>query len=352
MTLLDCVLPAKNILVYDVAASASGALSVLNDFYEVVKKYEDKSIHWIFVISTPTLEETDNIKIIRLPWVKKSWGHRLYCDHFTAPELIRKNKIDKVLSLQNVLIPHINVPQIMYLHQSLPFAEYKFALTESPLFWVYQNVISKFIFDGIKKAKRVVVQAEWMKKACVEKTGADSDKISVIPPVISITPQEMFDYENMDILSFIYPSSPLMYKNHKVIIEACKQLINDGITNFRVIFTMTGTENKLARQLYDEVEKYSLPIEFVGVLSRNELFDWYPKAVLIFPSYIETFGLPLLEAKIHGTPVIAADTLFAKEILNDYQHVFWESNVDSLCKAMKKILYIDYCSKETNEVTS
>ena len=322
MNLLDCVSPAKNILVYDVAASASGALSVLKDFYETVKKHEDKSIRWIFAVSTPILEETDNIKVIRLPWVKKNWGYRWYCDHVTAPRLVKENKIDRVLSLQNMLIPHTEVPQAMYLHQPLPFVEYKFTFTESPLFWTYQNVISRFIFDGIKKAERVIVQTQWMKKACVEKTGVYDDKIIVIPPVINVTPKKMFAYENMDIPTFIYPATPLAYKNHKVIIEACKQLIEEGVTNFRVIFTMTGTENKLARQLYEEAGKNSLPIEFVGVLNREELFEWYSKAVLLFPSYIETFGLPLLEAKMHGTPIIAADTAFAREILKMYEHAW------------------------------
>ena len=64
MTTIDLLLPAKNILVYDVAASESGALSVLNDFYASVRKHGDKSILWVFVIGTPVLEETENIKII------------------------------------------------------------------------------------------------------------------------------------------------------------------------------------------------------------------------------------------------------------------------------------------------
>lgn len=63
MTLIECLLPAKNILVYDVAASASRALSVPNYFYNGVKEHEDKSIKWTFVISTPYLEEIENIDI-------------------------------------------------------------------------------------------------------------------------------------------------------------------------------------------------------------------------------------------------------------------------------------------------
>lgn len=320
MSLIDILVPAKRIIVYDVAASASGALSVLNDLYTEVRNYSDKSIRWTFVISTPHLEETENIKVIRTPWIKKNWLCRLFFDCFIAPKIIKDEKADKILSLQNTIVPNTHIPQVLYLHQSLPFVEYRFTLLESLLFWTYQNIIAKFIYSSVKKAEKVIVQTHWMKDACIEKTQVSPDKMTVIPPIINIAPKKLFAYENMDIPTFIYPATPLIYKNHKVIIGACKQLINDGLTNFRVIFTMTGTENKLARQLYDEVEKYSLPIEFAGVLSRDGLFEWYSKAVLIFPSYIETFGLPLLEAKIHGTPVIAADTLFAREILDNYRN--------------------------------
>ena len=335
MSIIDVLMPAKRTVVYDVAASASGALSVLNDFYAEVRNYNDKSICWTFVISTPRLEETENIKVIRAPWVKKNWLCRLFFDYFVAPKITKDEKADKILSLQNTIVPNTHIPQVLYLHQSLPFVEYRFTLLESPLFWTYQNIIAKFIYSSVKKAEKVIVQTHWMKDACVEKTQVSPDKITVIPPVINIVPQKLFAYENMDIPTFIYPATPLIYKNHKVIIEACKQLVKEGITNFRVIFTMTGTENKLARKLKEESDKYNLPIEFAGVLKREELFEWYSKAILLFPSYIETFGMPLLEARIHNTFVIAQDTQFANDILNNYSRFYKIDYKHSLKKRMK-----------------
>ena len=321
MAIIECLLPAKNILVYDVAASASGALSVLNDFYNEVKEHEDKSIKWTFVVSKPHLEDTENIKIVRIPWVKKSWIHRLFCDHFIAPKLINKNNIDKVFSLQNVLVPLTNVTQILYLHQSLPFAEYRFKITENFHLWIYQNVISRLIFSGIKKAERTIVQANWMKVACKEKIGVNEDKIIVIPPVINIVPEKFFSYKNMPITMFIYPATPQVYKNHKIIIEACKLLIEDGIKDFQVIFTLTGKENKLSRQLRQQTEKYGLPIKFIGSIEREKLYDWYSKAILILPSYIESFPLPLLEAKINKAPILVSNSAFSHEILDGCENV-------------------------------
>lgn len=340
MTLIECLLPAKNILVYDVAASSSGALSVLNDFYNEVKNYDDKNIKWIFVISTPHLEETENIKVVRLPWVKKGWIHRLFCDHFIAPNLIKKHKIDKVFSLQNVLVPSTNVPQVLYLHQSLPFAEYKFKITENFHLWIYQNVISRLIFSGIKKAEKTIVQTNWMKEACIDKTEVKEDKIIVIPPIINIVPEKLFSYQNMQIPTFIYPATPQVYKNHKIIIEACKRLMEDGIKDFQVIFTLTGKENKLSRQLRQQTEKYGLPIKFIGCIEREKLYDWYSKAILIFPSYIESFPLPLLEAKINKTPILVSNSVFSCEILEGCENVkFFNSTKDIELKNLMLLLF-------------
>ena len=56
-----------NIMVFDVPAATVGALSILNDFYDEVKIHQDKSINWIFVLSKPNIEETENIKVLRFP---------------------------------------------------------------------------------------------------------------------------------------------------------------------------------------------------------------------------------------------------------------------------------------------
>ena len=42
---------------------------------------------------------------------------------------------------------------------------------------------------------------------------------------------------------------------------------------------------------------------------------------MVFPSYIETYGLPLIEAASLGVPIIAADLPYAREVLDGYEGV-------------------------------
>ena len=127
------------IMVVDVAAESGGALTILSDFYHEYK--DEKSNEYIFVVSRPILEETNNIRVLRYPWIKKSWLHRIYFDYLIAPTLVRKFNVDEVLSLQNVIVPNVKVRQLLYMHQPLPFIPKQFSLLAEPLFWVYQNII-------------------------------------------------------------------------------------------------------------------------------------------------------------------------------------------------------------------
>ncbi|NCB26108.1 MAG: glycosyltransferase [Bacteroidia bacterium] len=313
----------KKIMVFDVPAEHGGVLSILNDYYNDVRASKEQDTEWCFVLGKATLEETKNIKVLRFPWVKKSWFHRLFFDHIVAPRLIQDYIPDMIMSLQSVIIPHVSVYQELYLQQSLPFADYRFKIREDFLFWMYQNVIGPLIFHSIRKTNRVIVQTHWMKKACIKKTGVDGSKITVTPPKIIIYPKKLFTQSESSLSTFFYPAAPYTYKNHTLILDAAKSLVEQGFTNFHVVFTLSGEENKYAKMLFRRSKKEKLPIDFVGSLTREDVFEYYTHSVLLFPSYIETFGLPMLEAKIHNGIILASNCAFSHEILDGYDNAYF-----------------------------
>lgn len=333
-------LTKMRIMVFDVPALKGGALSILEEYYQDAINCLDKTIEWYFVVGLPHLTETKNIKILRFPWVKKSWLHRIYFDQVIAPKLVKNNQIDKVISLQNMIIPNIKILQTLYVHQPLPFVDKKFKITESFLFWLYQNVVGKMIFKSIKKADSVIVQTSWMKEACIKKIKIDPEKIKIIPPKINIEIKSYFNKTGNSILTFFYPANASLYKNHKIIVDAVSLLKKKGINNYKVVFTLKGIENNHISSLYRMSNEKYLPIEFIGEINREQVFDYYTKSVLIFPSYIETFGLPLLEARLHNTPILASDCTFSREILRNYNNAFFFRTQDpvELTHLMEKLI--------------
>ncbi|WP_270310974.1 glycosyltransferase, partial [Weissella cibaria] len=124
---------------------------------------------------------------------------------------------------------------------------------------------------------------------------------------------------------FFFPSTAMVYKNHKVILEALSLLPKDIKRKIQIIFTLTESE------LINLTEIKSIPEEIVltGRVNKQEVAEILSRSILIFPSYIETFGLPILEGKQIERPLIVADVPVLRESVSDYEDVQYFNPFDS-----------------------
>lgn len=80
----------------------------------------------------------------------------------------------------------------------------------------------------------------------------------------------------------------------------------------------------------------------LGYLSDSQLSDLYRRArFLAFPSRYEGFGLPVVEAQAHGTPVIAADIPVLREVAGDGALFFAAEDAAALAEHMYALLHDD-----------
>ncbi|WP_406718716.1 glycosyltransferase [Vagococcus fluvialis] len=329
-------------MIFDVPAESGGALSILNQYYNEAIK--DSDTNYIFVLSVPELTDDKNVKVINYKWIKKSWFHRLFFDLFISNRIVKKYKPDEVLSLQNIHIKKIKVKQTLYVHQAIPFSEYKFKFFKNKKYWIYQNVIGYFIKQSISKVDKVIVQTEWMKDKILKINS--NLKVIVESPSIDTSLINEFNYlESKNFKTFFYPANDDVYKNHEMIINVVSKLVKNSIDCI-VLFTIDLNHvNDNLKKILLEAQKKDLPIKLLGNISREEVFRLYSESVLLFASDIESFGLPILEARLCEGPIIAKNTDFSNEILMDYKHYIMFENEDSLQKAMEssvKTGYQDY----------
>jgi len=298
-----------NILVYDVAAQCGGGETVLRAY--CAQYAADTANTYYVLLSACCIEETPNLHPLYYKWIKKSWLHRIWFDVFIAPRLVHKYSIDKVISLQNTLFPVSGVKTEVLVHNAVPFCEHRFSLRESKSLWIAQNVIGNVCLHSVKRADRVMVQNEWMRDTCARKTNVPKEKIVVQAPAIPPSTVHFRGAQWNGKTHFFYPASANLFKNHSVILDACQELLDEGITEFDVLFTLTGQENALSEQLMKRANDNALPIIFRGWMSPADVQEYYGKSILLFPSYVETVGLPLLEAAQVGCPIIVADYMYA-----------------------------------------
>ena len=337
------------IVIVNTAASSGGALSILKDFYEYIKENE-KNHEWIFILSDNYIEETENIKVIINKDVKSSWRKRLSWEFFKGSKFINNLKPDVVFSMQNTISIGINSKKIIYLHQPVPFQDKKkfsFLKKEERILAIYQYIIGFIIKKSINRADKIIVQTKWMRNALVDKMKILSKNVKVIhPTILNIDRKVKNDY--LTDIKFFYPASGELYKNHKCIIEATKILLEQGIKDFNVELTLEKEYiDKL--EITQELQKV---IKLVGKLSREEVFNRYSESVLVFPSYIETFGLPMLEASQIGGIILASDCEFSKEILESYNNKYYFDpfKPNELAELMKQVINktINLVENDTN----
>ncbi len=312
-------------LVVDVAAEHGGALSVLNQF---VRKFKsDTENEYIVYVSNLDFEDTENVKFFKAPWVKRSKIHRMYFDSFFVKKLIKMHSPDRLFSLQNKGFKVKNLKQDVYFHNALFICEKRFSFKESRKLWMYQNIISKMTRKSLTFADRVFVQAEWIKSSLANKWKIEESKIFVDRPDINTIFKEPSADASKNPRSLFFPANYSAYKNHRTLFCACAELWEErGKDTFSLL--LTGKKDNVPTSLKAIFENRNYPIEFLGSLSAEEMKATYEKSILVFPSYIETVGLPLVEARCLSRPIIAADCEYARESVGEYDKVSYFSPFD------------------------
>ena len=321
------------IVVNDIAASPGGGLTVLKEFYEAVKRSRD-DINWVFLLSQDYLEETSNIKVILLPQVKNHLN-RLIFDFFAGWKIINQFNPSVVFSLQNTVVYHTKGKKITYVHQPLPFQSYKnFSFLKKEEFGLacIQHLLGGLIKKSIKTSDLTIVQTKWMKEAVENQCN--------IKTVEQIRPNLPNVYQKASYTatsSFFYPTGNVSYKNNELLIKAAKQLAKEKIES-SILMTIEKGEK-------------TGNITYLGRISIQEVYNHYKDSCLVFPSYIETFGYPLVEARSAGSLILASDCAFSHELLDGYENAYFFNpfSEEELFELMRKVAIGEIQRRDTYE---
>jgi glycosyltransferase involved in cell wall biosynthesis len=80
-------------------------------------------------------------------------------------------------------------------------------------------------------------------------------------------------------------------------------------------------------------------VEFLGHVGPNGLADLYRQcAAFVFPSSVETFGNPLVEAMACGAPIASSNTAAMPEVAGDAALYFDPEDVDGMARVLDRLL--------------
>ncbi|WP_221394290.1 glycosyltransferase [Dyadobacter sp. NIV53] len=241
--------------------------------------------------------------------------------HDTSPRLLNTQK-------QCV---YCHNPSIFY---KTNWSEFRYDKTH-----VLFSLLYKFLYRINQNSNRyIIVQQEWIRKKFNQQFDFPLSNIIVAYPNTKNNQENRIFFEERNTehtVTFIYAAFPRIFKNYEVIVEAVKILLSRNIYNFQVKFTLNGEENRYAgkiKKISDGVEQ----IKFLGLMPRDEVMLHYLQSdVLIFPSKLETWGLPITEFKNIHKPILAAELEYAHETVGSYDKISFFEPTDSTILAEK-----------------
>ena len=113
---------------------------------------------------------------------------------------------------------------------------------------------------------------------------------------------------------FVYVSDGPAHKNHLRLFAAWELLADKGELPSLAVTLHPQRDRHLAERV-SELSARGLRIENLGILPHAEVLAAYREAgALIFPSYAESFGIPLLEASDAGLPILAPELDYVRDV--------------------------------------
>lgn len=141
---------------------------------------------------------------------------------------------------------------------------------------------------------------------------------------------ESFDKE----IDFVYPADHQPHKNLENLFLAWQMLAEIGIRPCLVVTLDDNTFQTLKKTI--RFEEMRVNILNYGVINYEDMQKLYRKSkVLIFPSLLESFGLPLIEASQMGLQILASDKDFVYDVCNPTD-TFDPDSVQSIVSAVKR----------------
>ena len=308
----------KRVVVSAVNIRKGGTLTVLKDCLGYLSSREDLQV--TALVHKQGLCDYPNIHYIEIPWSIQGWGKRLKCEYVTMKGISEQlPETDLWLSLHDTT-PNVKAKrQAVYCQTSFPLLKVKlrdFLLNKKiPLFALFTQFAYK---KNVHRNKYLIVQQNWLREGLSKKLQVDKDRFIVAPPKFE-APAIVDTSHNEPIPVFFYPAIADCHKNFETLCKAAEILEKKlGPNQFKLVLTVHKKWGHVAS------------IDFHGYMSQDDLYGYYGKsACLLFPSRVETWGLPISEFKPTGKPMILADLPYAHETATGAEKVAFVCTCDT-----------------------
>ena len=340
---------------YDLIVSApsmshGGQRTILLEFLEALSL--GCPLSKVLIVAPDELSELNclprSFVLIVKRWPKKSWLNRLFYEYVYCLYLTLRYRCELWVGLHDLTANTFAKKRVVYLHNPAPLIKPTIRLLRrAPVYWAFAAAYLVLYRIGLSKNDEIVVQQHSFGRTISLLTKLSCpDKVNVVRPVSAWSKRVAGgsssggDVCESSACTFLYPLVNRPFKNLELIYSASLYMKDKPIFgDVRIILTVSEDD---AFSFIDGHDVLDLGphIVFSGWKQKDELLRLYAESdALIFPSLLETWGLPLSEYVQLGKRIIAAQLPYSKEVLGDYANVRYVNPfncaqlIESICES-------------------
>jgi glycosyltransferase involved in cell wall biosynthesis len=201
-----------------------------------------------------------------------------------------------------------------------------------------KQLVGRFVFKSIARTNdHIIAISENTKREFVEFTGIPEEKVTVIYEASDVQDGGVKKYPLPFKRYIMYVGAQSDYKNIKRLGDAHQKLLQTH-PDLGLVLVGKKTAAHLKNEAYFQKKKYQ-NILFTDFVSDEQLNWLYKHATAYtFPSLMEGFGLPPLEAMGHGLPVVASNASCIPEICGNAAYYFNPLDVNDMVRAIDTVI--------------
>jgi glycosyltransferase involved in cell wall biosynthesis len=308
---------------------------------EMAKRLEpDEELHLLVSPRSRPLHQGygPNVSYITYPWSNEQRILRTLSEHIYSPIRLPLSHIDVFATL---MTPIVKIPRTQVIHMKTMHA---FTTPESisPLARAYRRTSYP---RSARVADAIIVNSQSMRSEVERYLEVDPRKLKLVYEAVD---HDLFKPGDADLARahltgygitkpfLLFVSSLWPYKNCDGLLRAWA-LARDDLGGRQLAIVGEGRDEKYLKSLHLLAAQLgiSADVVFVGGVPLAETVFFYRAAdALVYPSFNETFGLPILEAMACACPVVTSNTSSMPEIAGDAAILSEPSKPDSIARAM------------------
>ena len=308
--------------------------SAINYLSEFIDFFSEKDEHTILLFGSNKNKKyfkiSQNIKFVNCHFSNENIIGRILAQQILIPFYLKIYGADILFSPLNSTSLLTRVPiflKVNTLHH-LHFDSNKNQSIKTKIVDILRKFYRHIFFDlSIRKASKVIANTNYTKNEIVNHYNIKSDKVHVIMEAYasdfgkydkSFSKDYVKNNFGINYDYIIYPASFWDYKNHRGAIESFNILKKFDKSRIKLLLIGRDEEN-IKKEILEKSRMYDIEdsIKFFDFVQIEEIVHLMNASkVLFFPSKMETFGKPVVEAMISKTPIVGSNNSSIPELVS------------------------------------